>query len=81
MNPRLSQHKVPILIALLLLGLTALSWVLNLILSNGTVVLVILFQPELRRMIERVGSSLSSGKSTSNSALENSIAQTVLACT
>ena len=39
------------------MGLTALSWVLNLILSNGTVVLVILFQPELRRMLEQLGRS------------------------
>lgn len=38
-----------------LLGLTALSWGLNLILSNGAVVLVILFQPELRRILEQLG--------------------------
>ncbi len=37
------------------LGLTALSWVLNLILSNGAVMLVILFQPELRRILEQLG--------------------------
>ena len=40
-----------------IMGLTALSWVLNLILSNGAVVLVILFQPELRRMLEQLGRS------------------------
>lgn len=38
-----------------LLGLTALTWVLNLILRNGVVVLVILFQPELRHILEQLG--------------------------
>ena len=38
-----------------LLGLTALTWVLNLVLSNGVVVLVILFQPELRHILEQIG--------------------------
>ncbi len=38
-----------------MLGLTALSWVMNLIVSNGAVALVILFQPELRRILEQVG--------------------------
>ena len=38
-----------------LLGLTALTWVLNLILRNGVIVLVILFQPELRRILEQLG--------------------------
>jgi len=39
------------------IGLTALSWVLNLVLKNGAIVLVILFQPELRRMLEQLGRS------------------------
>lgn len=39
------------------MGLTALSWVLNLVLKNGAIVLVILFQPELRRMLEQLGRS------------------------
>lgn len=38
-----------------LLGLTALSWVLQNIVSNGAVVLVILFQPELRKALEQIG--------------------------
>lgn len=37
------------------LGLTALSWVLNLVLNNGAVMLVVLFQPELRRILEQLG--------------------------
>ena len=38
-----------------LLGLTALTWVLKQILSNGTLVLVVLFQPEIRRVLEQLG--------------------------
>lgn len=38
-----------------LLGLTALSWLLQNVVSNGAVVLVILFQPELRKALEQIG--------------------------
>lgn len=38
-----------------LLGLTAINWLLMTIISNGAVVLVILFQPELRKALERMG--------------------------
>lgn len=38
-----------------LLGLTALTWVLKQILSNGALVLVVLFQPEIRRVLEQLG--------------------------
>ena len=36
-------------------GLKALNWVLMNVVNNGTVVLLILFQPELRRALERLG--------------------------
>lgn len=32
-------------------GLTALSWLVNIILRNGALVLVVLFQPELRKAL------------------------------
>ena len=35
--------------------LNALSWVFNYVLSAGAIVLVILFQPELRRTLEKIG--------------------------
>lgn len=38
-----------------LLGLTALTWGLKQILSNGALVLVVLFQPEIRRVLEQLG--------------------------
>ena len=37
------------------LGLTGVAWVLNSIVSAGVIALVILFQPELRRALERLG--------------------------
>ena len=40
-----------------LLGLTALNWMLMTIVNNGVVVLVILFQPELRKALEHLGRS------------------------
>ncbi len=41
-----------------LLGLTTISWILDSILASGTIFLVlfILFTPELRRVLERIGS-------------------------
>ncbi len=38
-----------------LLGLTALNWFLSTIVNNGALVLVILFQPELRQVLEQLG--------------------------
>ena len=38
-----------------LLGLTALNWMLMQVLSNGALVLLILFQPEIRRALEQMG--------------------------
>ena len=37
------------------LQLQTLSWVLNAVLASGIVVLVVLFQPELRRALEHIG--------------------------
>ena len=41
-----------------LLGLTELNWMLMTIVNNGVVVLVILFQPELRKALEQMGRSM-----------------------
>ena len=46
----------------------------------GLIVLVILFQPELRRILERMGSSLTTNRSVGGPTMETAIAQTVLAC-
>ena len=47
------------------LQLTATSWVLNWVVEWGILVLVILFQPELRRALERLGSGKLSSMFTS----------------
>ncbi len=38
-----------------LLGLTALNWMLMQVLNNGAIVLLILFQPEIRKALEQIG--------------------------
>ena len=38
-----------------LTGLTALNWLLTGVINNGALVLVILFQPELRKALEQIG--------------------------
>ena len=53
------------------MGLTALTWVLNLILSNGVIVLVILFQPELRHILEQLGRGATLDRSVAASNEEN----------
>lgn len=40
-----------------MLGLVSLNWLLNTILQNGALVLIVLFQPELRKALERMGRS------------------------
>ena len=63
-----------------LLGLDMLRYLLRRAFELGLIALVILFQPELRRLFERVGSSFTSGKEAYGSVMESAIAQTVLAC-
>lgn len=46
----------------------------------GLIVLVILFQPELRRLLERMGSSLTTNRGGGGPVVETAITQTVLAC-
>ena len=61
-------------------SLHMLSSLLRKTVELGLIVLVILFQPELRRLLERMGSSLSTNRSSASPVLETAIAQTVLAC-
>ncbi len=66
-----------------LFGLTAMSWILNNVLSNGALVLVILFQPELRKALEQIGrgtirDSLSKTKSDGSSRVINELANCMM---
>lgn len=69
-----------------LLGLNVISYLFSNFMELGLILLVVLFQPELRKMIEQVGKSrigiFNSDKgSPSSTTLENAIAETVDACT
>ena len=44
-------------IASSLLGLSSLNWLMRAIINNGAIVLLILFQPEIRKALERMGRS------------------------
>ena len=69
-----------------ILHLNGISFILSRMLEWGVLALIILFQPEIRRVLEQVGSqrfqflNLFSRQDTV-SELERTIAQTVLACT
>ena len=65
------------------LHMYALHWILSRILEVGLIALVIVFQPELRRALERLGSRTSLqifGKPLASNAEEAAISATVSAC-
>ena len=67
-----------------ILKLYTISWILNQILAVGVLAVIILFQPELRRMLDHIGSvKLRNLLGTSNKPvqeMDNVITQTVMAC-
>ena len=83
---RLTSGIAVLLLALWLsgtLGLSMINFLLSRAFELGIIALVIIFQPELRRVLEKVGSSrLSSifGSEFGSLSLENAITQSVLAC-
>lgn len=60
--------------------LTMINFLLRRAAELGLIALLILFQPELRRLLERMGSGLPTGKSVESTIMSRAIAQTVLAC-
>lgn len=64
-----------------LLHLTMINFVLRKAVELGLIALLILFQPELRRILERMGSSFTTNRKAESPVIETAIAQTVLACT
>ena len=64
-------------------GLHTVNWILNQVLAIGLLAFVVLFQPELRRMLDHLGNVKISklfGVSKPVQEMENVIAQTVMAC-
>ncbi len=64
-----------------LLHLTMINFILRKAVELGLIALLILFQPELRRILERMGSRFTSSRKVSGTAFETAIAQIVMACT
>ena len=67
-----------------LFNLYTVNYLLNTLLVSGIVVMVVLFQPELRRLLERMGSkALPSfgAKPLETLGMDNVISQTIAACT
>ena len=66
------------------LNMRTVTWLLNSLLQVGLLTLVVLFQPEIRRILEQVGSRRLVAffiHEESASTMEQAIGQTVLACT
>ena len=60
--------------------LTMINSLLRKAVELGLIALLILFQPELRRMLERMGSKLTEGRFSTDTAIESAISETVRAC-
>ena len=61
-------------------GLIMINYILRKGVELGMIALVILFQPELRRMLERVGSTLNTSRVDSGTYMARALSQTVQAC-
>jgi len=61
-------------------SLTMINFLLRKTAELGLIALLILFQPELRRLLERMGSGFASGRSFSGTVMDSAISQTVQAC-
>ena len=84
---RVARGIVLLLLVLWLSGvlkLTMINFLLRKAVELGLIALVIIFQPELRRLLEKLGSSrwrqLFGGGDFTSMNMENAITQTVLAC-
>ena len=63
--------------------LYTLSWLINQLLAVGLIAVVVLYQPELRRMLDRIGNLTLEqrfGKTKASQQMDEVIAQTVMAC-
>ena len=61
-------------------SLTMINFLLRKTAELGLIALLILFQPELRRLLERMGSGFASERSSSGTVMDSAISQTVQAC-
>lgn len=61
-------------------NLTMINALMQKAMELGLIALLILFQPELRRMLDRMGSKLTEGRFSTDTAIESAISETVRAC-
>lgn len=61
-------------------NLKMINYLLRKAVELGLIAILILFQPELRRVLERMGSNFSSGRQAASNEMDTAIAQTVLTC-
>ncbi|MBQ9685785.1 MAG: diadenylate cyclase CdaA [Oscillospiraceae bacterium] len=61
-------------------SLHMINFILRRAVELGLIALLILFQPELRRLLERMGGTLHAGRSTAGTYMAAAIEQTVQAC-
>lgn len=79
----LAKGIVLIIVALWLseiFELTMINYILRKAVELGLIALLILFQPELRNLLARMGRTFSNGKAGSSTVVEEAISQTVKAC-
>lgn len=79
----LAKGIIVLLVALVLsylFDLRMIYFLLSHALEIGLLALVVLFQPELRRLLERMGRSFSAMRTSSTPEMETAIAETVQAC-
>lgn len=79
----IARGLIIFLVALWISGmakLTMINYIMRRAVEIGAIALLILFQPELRKFLERMGRSLSQGRVASSSEMESVIMQTIIAC-
>ncbi len=59
------------------LGMTGINWLLSKIIDSAFVILIIIFQPELRRALERVGHSSFGFFGRANQSVDEDMAETI----
>ena len=65
----------------MVLNMNSINFIMNQLVRWGVVALIVLFQPEIRRILEEVGSRRFFSRAEAGTAVEQAIDQTVLACT
>ena len=79
----IARGLIIFLIALWISGMakiTMINYILRRAVEIGAIALLIIFQPELRKFLERMGRSFSQGRVASSSEMESVIMQTIIAC-